>query len=506
MQGEFISPNWHTILIHYPIALLTIGVLLEICARLWPESSVRTAGRLMIAIGAFLAVPAAFAGIYAFRDAVRPELADVTPMPWQRVVEASDWQATQWELLWWHTLLNSIATGIVVLVVAVWIALGNVLRTLLYLPCLLLLLAGVALMGIGSWYGGEAVYLHGTAVAAHSSAEPAPEDAPDQEAASEGGAFAWEYFAPPLQLHVVLAGFAVAVAIWATAFSVRLWIHQSPESSEGKRNSKLAERFWLGTSAAGLLAALAAWWSAEGNPIVDDLFSSLTAWTDPDHLRFAVHIGFGIALLVLPAFLALLCWLAPQRRILAGIFTLLLLGVACAQVWWGVLLLYDGHQGPLFAFVSAAELNRAHRHTPNHRGEPSESGNQGDDSSDASDPGLHVVGMTDELAYAPVSLTIQPGETVRWVNESSIAHTITADPDKAKNADNVQLPEGAAAFDSGTVEPGQTFERVFEVPGRYKYFCIPHERAGMIGTITVRPRPETEADSPGQSDTANPSP
>ena len=33
-----------------------------------------------------------------------------------------------------------------------------------------------------------------------------------------------------------------------------------------------------------------------------------------------------------------------------------------------------------------------------------------------------------------------------------------------------------------------SYSRRFDVPGRYTYFCIPHEAAGMIGEITVEPR------------------
>ncbi|QLG64062.1 plastocyanin/azurin family copper-binding protein [Halorarum salinum] len=32
---------------------------------------------------------------------------------------------------------------------------------------------------------------------------------------------------------------------------------------------------------------------------------------------------------------------------------------------------------------------------------------------------------------------------------------------------------------------GETYEHTFEVEGEYGYFCIPHEGAGMVGTVTV---------------------
>lgn len=32
---------------------------------------------------------------------------------------------------------------------------------------------------------------------------------------------------------------------------------------------------------------------------------------------------------------------------------------------------------------------------------------------------------------------------------------------------------------------GGTFSYTFEEPGRYDYYCIPHESMGMIGSVTV---------------------
>jgi hypothetical protein len=32
---------------------------------------------------------------------------------------------------------------------------------------------------------------------------------------------------------------------------------------------------------------------------------------------------------------------------------------------------------------------------------------------------------------------------------------------------------------------GGTFSYTFEEPGRYDYYCIPHESMGMVGSVTV---------------------
>ena len=42
---RLIIPNYHVILVHYPLALLAMGLLIEIFSFLWRRSSARAAGR-----------------------------------------------------------------------------------------------------------------------------------------------------------------------------------------------------------------------------------------------------------------------------------------------------------------------------------------------------------------------------------------------------------------------------------------------------------------------------
>ncbi len=72
-----------------------------------------------------------------------------------------------------------------------------------------------------------------------------------------------------------------------------------------------------------------------------------------------------------------------------------------------------------------------------------------------------------------------------WRNTSALPHTVTADPSKVVRPENVILPEGAAAFDSGNMDPGATFSHTFTTAGTYRYVCIPHELANMIGVVIV---------------------
>lgn len=107
-----------------------------------------------------------------------------------------------------------------------------------------------------------------------------------------------------------------------------------------------------------------------------------------------------------------------------------------------------------------------------------------DQSTDPPDEGGVEVEMTD-LQFEPATVNIQVGGRVRWRNAGQFVHTATCDPGVANDADSVRLPSGAEPFNSGAVAVGSTFSHEFEVPGEYRYFCIPHEAQGMVGTVIV---------------------
>lgn len=96
-----------------------------------------------------------------------------------------------------------------------------------------------------------------------------------------------------------------------------------------------------------------------------------------------------------------------------------------------------------------------------------------------------TIKMTDALKFSPQQVRIKAGGTVTWENPSTVVHTATADPDKVADADHVSLPDGAQPWDSGFVQPGDSFSHTFTEPGTYEYVCIPHEGVGMAGTIIV---------------------
>lgn len=103
-----------------------------------------------------------------------------------------------------------------------------------------------------------------------------------------------------------------------------------------------------------------------------------------------------------------------------------------------------------------------------------------------------TVEMTDGLTFEPKTVTVAQGGTVTWENVGSIDHTVTAYQDHVPDSSGYFASGG---FDSeqtarrnmgaGLIAGGQTYGNTFELTGRYRYFCIPHESAGMTGTILV---------------------
>lgn len=96
-----------------------------------------------------------------------------------------------------------------------------------------------------------------------------------------------------------------------------------------------------------------------------------------------------------------------------------------------------------------------------------------------------TVEMTNSLEFTPDTVVIRTGQSVHWKNTSLLVHTVTGDPAKETKEISASLPDGAQPFDSGNLDPEETFQHTFTVPGTYGYFCIPHE-AAMRGVVIVK--------------------
>jgi plastocyanin len=105
----------------------------------------------------------------------------------------------------------------------------------------------------------------------------------------------------------------------------------------------------------------------------------------------------------------------------------------------------------------------------------------------------HVV-ETQAVAYEPERLTVQQGDTVAWRHAAGEPHSVTAYEDGIP-ADAAYWASGgfeseAAAREGwengqGAVQSGEAYVHTFETAGEHEYVCIPHEAAGMVGTVVV---------------------
>jgi plastocyanin len=82
---------------------------------------------------------------------------------------------------------------------------------------------------------------------------------------------------------------------------------------------------------------------------------------------------------------------------------------------------------------------------------------------------LPVEAKIRDFAYEPDPIVISVGTTVGWKNDDDVAHTVTSTQ--------------AGLFDSGTMQPADTFEFLFDTPGTYPYYCTLHP--SMTGTVIV---------------------
>lgn len=76
---------------------------------------------------------------------------------------------------------------------------------------------------------------------------------------------------------------------------------------------------------------------------------------------------------------------------------------------------------------------------------------------------------------AQARIDINVGQTVTWRHDGAIQHTVTS----------TSVPAGADAFDSGTLDPADTFEVTFTTAGTYVYRCEVHPNEMLDARVVV---------------------
>src|SRR6266403_754519 len=105
-----------------------------------------------------------------------------------------------------------------------------------------------------------------------------------------------------------------------------------------------------------------------------------------------------------------------------------------------------------------------------------------------------TVGPNGNLVFDPASVTIHPGDQVKWTWDSGGHSTTSGSPG---------LPNGI--WDSGIHNAGATFTRTFNSTGAFPYYCTPHGGCcNMVGTVTVVTASPPPTPTPTPAVTTNP--
>jgi len=75
----------------------------------------------------------------------------------------------------------------------------------------------------------------------------------------------------------------------------------------------------------------------------------------------------------------------------------------------------------------------------------------------------------DNFSFAPATITVSAGTSVRWVNHDDIPHNVVSE-DKS--------------FKSKVLDTDEEFTYTFAKPGTYTYFCSIHPK--MTGKVVVQ--------------------
>jgi plastocyanin len=81
---------------------------------------------------------------------------------------------------------------------------------------------------------------------------------------------------------------------------------------------------------------------------------------------------------------------------------------------------------------------------------------------------VKIVGIKHSNSFSPNPIDVRVGDTVTWTNDHREGHTVTST---------------SSEFNSGDIQPGQTFRHTFDKAGTFDYYCIIHP--SMVGKVSV---------------------
>ncbi|HTW93983.1 MAG TPA: DUF2231 domain-containing protein [Tepidisphaeraceae bacterium] len=364
---RFVNPNYHVILIHYPLALLSVGLLIEIFSFLWRDSTIRLAGHWMMLLGALATIPAATSGIFAKYDI----LSNGNGGNWVDVRQAAGLSELQWHLLNQHVLFTSLGAILASLGAIAWLATEIRWPGHISMPVLGMFLVAMGLMVAGAYNGGEIIYR--TQFATRSQ-DQSDKMLADWQSETKGSDLKdqWqrrvEFYVDTLQTHVIAAGVLFALLAAGMGLSLQKSSQMNlpaPQKKEGEEPPAErpalapAVRFWAVAIVAGLLTAAVGWYVTGHDlepPLWDVRAIFKEAIWDPyrkdpaSNSRMLAHTVLGGGILALGVIMLMISHWAARKKFLITLLSLLLLAMIAGQIGMGILLMYDGDSGPLTHF------------------------------------------------------------------------------------------------------------------------------------------------------------
>jgi len=366
---RFINPNYHVILIHYPLALLGLGLIIELFAVLWPTSSIRIAARWMVVLGALATIPAAMSGLFAKYDIVQ-QIAGGAEGNWRDITVAAKMSAEQWKFLNQHVLFSSIGAGVASLAAIIYMGASPRWPDRISPPLMIMFMAAMGLMTYGAYNAGEAVYRTGFSTRSQVESDRLMSDwKHETKVADPEDKFSrrLEFYVDTLQAHIIGAGmvFALVAAAWGVTCQRSSQLRQPKAEDAPAARPVLARAatVWLLTLVAAVSVTAIGWYYF-AHDLQTPLWKVKTVFDseiyepykrDPaNNSRTMAHFVLAVSIIVLALVLAPAARYAAGNRLLIGILGLVMIAAVAGQIVVGMLMLYDTDNGPLNRFNPAA--------------------------------------------------------------------------------------------------------------------------------------------------------
>lgn len=87
------------------------------------------------------------------------------------------------------------------------------------------------------------------------------------------------------------------------------------------------------------------------------------------------------------------------------------------------------------------------------------------------------------LAFVPSDFAVSSGEKITFINNAGFPHNVVFDEDEVPAG--VDVSKISMSDEDLLNGAGDSYAVTLTVKGTYKFYCAPHQGAGMVGQVTV---------------------